>query len=52
MVDHSCKTLKDLEEDIVDNDEIINIVKEVKILMKQNRYNIDSIKDLKKEYPN
>ena len=43
--------MKDFEEDIVDNDEILNIVKEIKILIKEDRYTNDPIKDLKKDYP-
>ena len=51
LVDNSHKTLKDLEEEIVDNDEILNIVNETNII-KEDRYNNDSIKVLKKDYPN
>ena len=50
LVDNSYKTLKDLEEN-VDNDEILNIVNEVKKLMEEDRYNKDSIKKIKKDYP-
>ena len=42
------KTLKDLKEENVDNDEIINIVNEIKNSIKEDRSNKDSIKDLKK----
>ena len=52
LVDNSYKVLKDLEEEIVDNDEILNIANEIKILIKEDRYNIDSIQDLRKYYPN
>ena len=43
--------MKDLEEEIVDNDEILNIVHEIKRLIKEDKYKNDSIKDLKKDYP-
>ena len=44
LVDNSRKTLKDLKEEIVDKDEILNIVKE----SEENRI----IKDPEKDYPN
>ena len=44
--------MKDWEEVIVDNDEIFNIVNEIKLLIKEDRYNNDSIKDLIKDNPN
>ena len=34
-----------------DNDEKLNFVNEKKILIKENTYKIDSLKRLKKEYP-
>ena len=40
--------MKDFEEEIVDNGEILNIVKEIKILINKDRYYKDSIKDLEK----
>ena len=43
--------MKDFKEDIVDNDEILNIVNEIKLLIEEEKYNNDSIKDLKKDYP-
>ena len=43
--------MKDLEGEIVDNDEILNTVNEIKILIKEDMYEIDSIKELKKDYP-
>ena len=43
--------MKDLEQEIVDNDEIIKILKEKNFLIKEERYNNDSNKDLKKDYP-
>ena len=43
--------MKDLEEEIVDNDEILNFVDEIRLLIKEKRYNNDSIKDLKQDYP-
>ena len=51
LVDNSYKTLKDFEEEIVDNDEILNIIKEKKMLITEDKYKNDSIKDLKKDYP-
>ena len=51
LVDNRIKTLKHLEGEIVDNDEILNFVNEIKILIKEDNYKNDSIKDLKKDYP-
>ena len=51
LVDNSHKTLKDFEEEIIDNDEILNLVNEIKMLIKEDKYKNDSIKDLKKDYP-
>ena len=45
IVDNSNKTLKNLKEEIVDNDEILNIINEI---IEDDR----TIKDLKKDYPN
>ena len=42
--------MKDFGEEIVDNDEILNIVNEIKILMKEDKYRNDSIKDFTKDY--
>ena len=50
LVDISHKTLKYLKEEHVDNGELINIVNEIKILIKEVRYNNDSIKDSKYDY--
>ena len=44
LVDNSNKTLKDLKEEIVDNDEILNIINEI---VEDDK----TIKDLKKVYP-
>ena len=44
VVDISPKTLKHLKEEIVDNNEMLNIVKEINIVIKEDRYNDDSIK--------
>ena len=44
IVDNSQKTLKNLKEEIVDNDEILNIITDI------GEYN-RTIKDLKKDYP-
>ena len=43
--------MNDLDEEIIDNDEILNIVDEMKILNKEDEYENDFIKDLKKDYP-
>ena len=51
LVNSSHKTLEILREEIVDNDEIINIVNETKIINKEDRYNRDSIKDLRTDNP-
>ena len=48
LIDISQKTMKDFEEEIVDIDEILNVVKEIKIIIKKDRCNNDYIKDLKK----
>ena len=48
LVDNSHKTLKNLKEEIVDNDEITNTVNERKILIKEDGYNVDSIKNIKR----
>ena len=50
LVDNSKKTLEDFEEEIVDNDEILNIVNEIKMLITEDKYKNDSIKDFKKDY--
>ena len=42
--------MKDFEEEDVKSDEILKIVDEIKVLFEKDRY-IDSIKDLKKDYP-
>ena len=41
--------MKDFEEENVDNYEILNIVNEIKIIIKGDRYNNDSIMDFKKD---
>ena len=51
LVDISQKTLKHFEEEIVDNDEILNIVIEIKFLIQEDKYKKSSIKNLKKDYP-
>ena len=43
--------MKDFKEKIVDNVELLNIVNEKKTIMKEDRYNNDSIKALWKGYP-
>ena len=43
--------MKSFKEEIVDNDEILNFVDDIKILIKKDRYNNDSMKDFKKDYP-
>ena len=51
LVDNSHKTLKDFEEEIVVNDATLNTVTEIKLLITEDMYKNDSIKDLKKDYP-
>ena len=51
LVDNSHKTLKNFEEEIVDKDEILNIVNKIKMLITEDKYKNDSIKKLKKDYP-
>ena len=41
-----------LKKEIVVNDEILKVVNEIKIIIKEDGYNNDSIIDLKKDYPN
>ena len=43
--------MKNLKEENVDNDELMNIVNEIKKLFKEDRYNNDSIEELKNVYP-
>ena len=50
LVDNSHKTLKDLNEETVDI-EILYNVNEINILLKEDRYKIDSLKVLRKDYP-
>ena len=52
LVDNSHKTLKDFKEEIVDNDETLKIVSEIKVLITEGKFKNDSIKDLKKDYSN
>ena len=47
LVDNSHKTLKDLEEEIVGNDELLSIVNETELISEKHKTN----KDLKKGYP-
>ena len=51
LVDNNHKTMEDFEKGNVDNDEISTIVNEIKMLIKEDKYKNDSIKDLKKDYP-
>ena len=44
--------MKDFEEEIVDNDEILNLITEIKKLITEDNYKNVSIRDLKKDYPN
>ena len=50
LIDNSHKTLKDFEEESVENDKISNIINETKMFIKEDKYKNDSIKDLKKDY--
>ena len=43
--------MQGFEEEIVDNDEVSKTVNEIKIKIKEDKFKIDSIKDLKKVYP-
>ena len=43
LVDNSHKTLKDFGERIIDNDEILKIVNEIKMLITEDKYENDSI---------
>ena len=45
------KTLEDFKEETVDNDEFLYFVNEVKKLIEEDKYNNDSIKDFKDNYP-
>ena len=51
LVDKSHKNLKTFKDEIVDNDGKLNIIKEIKTINKEDRYNIDSFKVLIKHYP-
>ena len=51
LLDFNHKTLKNFEDEIVDNDEILKIVNEIKMLITEGVYKNDSIKDFKKDYP-
>ena len=42
--------MKDFERDIIDNDEILKIFNEIKIGIKEDRYNNASVKDFTKDY--
>ena len=42
LVDNSNKTLEDFEQETVDNDEILNIVNEMKMLITEDKYENDS----------
>ena len=44
--------MKDLKKEIVDSSEILNIVNEIKRLIKEDSYENEPIQDLKKVYPN
>ena len=47
LVDNSHKTLENLKEEIVDNDEILSIVNEIKILIEEEeKYKNDSFKKI------
>ena len=51
LVDNNLEKLKDLEEEIVDDDELINFVGEIKKLFKEDKYKIDCIKVFEKDFP-
>ena len=44
--------MKDFEEEIVDNDELLKIVSEIKVIITEDKFKNDSIKDLEKDYSN
>ena len=50
LVDNRHKPLKDFEDEFLDNDDLLNIVYEIKVIIKGDKYKKDSIKDLKKDY--
>ena len=43
--------MKDLKEEIVDVAEILKIFNKIELIIKEDRYSNDYIKDLKKDYP-
>ena len=43
--------MKNFEEEVGDSDDFLNIVNEIKILIKEDGYSRDSIKDLKEDFP-
>ena len=51
LVDKNHKTLKGLNEEFIDKDEILNILYEIRRLIKKYRNDNDCLEDLKKDYP-
>ena len=51
LVGNSHKLSEEIEEEIVDDAEILNIISEIKMLITEDKYKNDSIKDLKEDYP-
>ena len=51
LVDNNHKTLNDFGEEIVHNDDILIFVKDIKVKFKEDKYKNDSVKDIKKDYP-
>ena len=51
LVDNGHKTLENFWEEIFDNDKILNIINEIKGLITENKYKNDSVKDLKRDFP-
>ena len=43
--------MKDFEKEIVNNDEILNFVNEIKMSIREDMYKNDAIKDLKLDFP-
>ena len=43
--------MKDFEQKSVDIDDIVNIVNEIKVLIKEDKYKKENFKDLEKDYP-
>ena len=49
LIDNSQEILKNLKKELVDIDEILNIINEIRMLITEDKSKLDSIKDLKKD---